>query len=79
MERYNRDFNNLFDSPNPGLFLFCERVRREAVQWENDMRMLSGAILVIDRGGKMCIGQKFQQILKTGSQRKRGRKWDEQD
>jgi hypothetical protein len=34
MESYNRDFNNLFDSPKPGLFVFCERVREEALQWE---------------------------------------------
>jgi len=34
MARYNRDFNNLFDLPNPGLFVFCERVREEAVLWE---------------------------------------------
>ena len=34
MERYNRDFNNLFDLPNPGLLVFCERVREEAVRWE---------------------------------------------
>ena len=31
MERYNCDFNNLFDSPSPGLFVFCERIREEAV------------------------------------------------
>ena len=34
MERYNREFNNLFDSPKPGLFVFCERVREEAARWE---------------------------------------------
>ena len=34
MERYNRDFNKLFDTPKPGLFVFCERVREEAVRWE---------------------------------------------
>ena len=34
MQRYNRDFNNLFDSPSPGLFVFCEKVREEAVRWE---------------------------------------------
>jgi hypothetical protein len=34
MEMYNRDFNNLFDSPNPGLFVFCERVREEAEHQE---------------------------------------------
>ena len=34
MERYNREFNNLFDSPKPGLFVFCERVREEATRWE---------------------------------------------
>ena len=33
MERYNRDFNKLFDSPKPGLFVFCERVREEAARW----------------------------------------------
>ena len=32
MERYNRDFNYLFDSPSPGLFVFCEKVREEAVR-----------------------------------------------
>jgi hypothetical protein len=31
MERYDMDLNNLFDSPKPGLFVFCERVREEAV------------------------------------------------
>ena len=34
MERYNREFNNLFDLPRPGLFVFCERVREEASRWE---------------------------------------------
>jgi len=34
MERYNREFNNLFDSPKPGLFVFCERVQEEASHWE---------------------------------------------
>lgn len=34
MERYNREFNDLFDSPKPGLFVFCERVREEANRWE---------------------------------------------
>ncbi len=34
MERYNREFNNLFDSPKPGLFVFCERVREEAARRE---------------------------------------------
>ena len=33
MERYNREFNDLFDSPRPGLFVFCERVREEALRW----------------------------------------------
>ena len=33
MERYNRDFNELFDSPKPGLFVFCERVMEEAAHW----------------------------------------------
>jgi hypothetical protein len=34
MERYNREFNVLFDSPKPGLFVFCERVREETARWE---------------------------------------------
>ncbi len=34
MEHYNRDFNNLFDLPKPGLFVFCEQVREEALHWE---------------------------------------------
>ena len=34
METYKRDFNNSFDSQNMGLFVFCERVWKEAVQWE---------------------------------------------
>ena len=34
MERYNREFNSLFDSPKPGLFVFCERVWEEASRWE---------------------------------------------
>jgi len=34
MERYNSEFNNLFDSLKPGLFVFCERVREEAACWE---------------------------------------------
>ena len=34
MERYNREFNGLFDSPKPGLFVFCKRVREEATWWE---------------------------------------------
>ena len=33
MERYNREFNDLFDSPRPGLFVFCERVQEEALRW----------------------------------------------
>ncbi len=33
MECYNRDFNKLFDSPKPELFVFCERVREEAARW----------------------------------------------
>ena len=28
------DFNNLVDSPNPGLCVFCEQVREEAEVWE---------------------------------------------
>jgi hypothetical protein len=35
MERYNREFNGLFDSPKPGLFVFCERVKDEAMRWES--------------------------------------------
>ncbi len=35
MESYNREFNSLFDSPNPGLFVFCERVKDEALRWES--------------------------------------------
>ena len=34
MERYNREFNNLFDSTKPGLFVFCKRVWEEAARWE---------------------------------------------
>jgi hypothetical protein len=34
MEHYNRDVNNFFDSPKPGLFGFCEQVTEEALQWE---------------------------------------------
>ena len=34
MEHYDRDFNKLFDSPIPWLFVFCERVREEAAHWE---------------------------------------------
>jgi hypothetical protein len=34
MERYNRDFNNLFDSPSLGLYVFCERVREEVAMLE---------------------------------------------
>jgi hypothetical protein len=32
MERYNRDFKNLFDLPKPGLFVVCEGVKKEALQ-----------------------------------------------
>jgi len=35
MESYNREFNSLFDSPKPGLFVFCERVKDEALRWES--------------------------------------------
>jgi hypothetical protein len=35
MERYNREFNDLFDSPKPGLFVFCERIKDEAMRWES--------------------------------------------
>ena len=35
MERYNREFNGLFDSLNPGLFVFCERIKDEAMHWES--------------------------------------------
>jgi hypothetical protein len=34
MRSYNRDFNGLFDSPKPGLFVFSERVKDEALRWE---------------------------------------------
>ena len=34
MESYNREFNGLFDSPKPGLFVFCERIKDEAMRWE---------------------------------------------
>jgi O-methyltransferase involved in polyketide biosynthesis len=34
MEQYDRVFHNLFDSPKPGVFVFCERVREEAVHWD---------------------------------------------
>ena len=34
MERYNQDFNNLFDCAIPGLFVFCVHVREEARRWE---------------------------------------------
>ena len=34
MERYNREFNDLFHSPRPGLFVFCDRVQEEALRWE---------------------------------------------
>ena len=34
MERYNREFNSLFDSPKPRLSVFCERVREGASRWE---------------------------------------------
>ncbi len=34
MERYKMEFNNLFDSPRRGLFVFCERDREEASRWE---------------------------------------------
>ncbi len=34
MERYNKEFNDLFDSPKPGIFVFYERVREEAMRWE---------------------------------------------
>ena len=39
MERYNREFNDLFDSPKPGLFVFCERVREEAALQEKLSRL----------------------------------------
>lgn len=32
IERYNRDFNNLFNLPNPGLIAFCEKVKDDAVR-----------------------------------------------
>ena len=35
MESYNREFNALFDSPKPGLFVFCKRVKDEALCWES--------------------------------------------
>ena len=34
MERYNREFNDLFDLPKPDLFVFCEQGREEAKHWE---------------------------------------------
>ena len=34
-ELYNRVFSNMFDSSKLGLFVFYERVREEAVHWEN--------------------------------------------
>ena len=34
MERYNSDFNSLFDLSIPRLFVFCERVSEDTVRWE---------------------------------------------
>ena len=34
IEKYNRGFNHLFDSPDTGIFVFSERVRVETVPWE---------------------------------------------
>jgi hypothetical protein len=39
-ERYNRDYNNLLDSPQPGLFAFWERGREGQCIERKDMRML---------------------------------------
>ena len=39
MERYNRDFNNLIDSHNPGLFVFVVQVRevvKRSKNWHDD-------------------------------------------
>ena len=35
MGTYNLEFSALFDSPKPGPFVFCERVKDEALHWES--------------------------------------------
>lgn len=52
MERYNRDFNNLFNSLKPGLLVFCKWCgRRECIQ-KRGTRMHLKVILPTDREEK---------------------------
>jgi len=69
LERYNRDFNNLFDLPSPGLFVLCERVREEAEPCKKRHEHALKGQFTIRQGGKKCLGQKSDQILKSGSKR----------
>jgi len=71
IERYNRHFKNLFDSPNPGLFVFCERVREEAEHWKTRYEHALKGHFASRLGGKKCLGQRCDRILKSGSQRRR--------
>ena len=71
MERYNRDFNNLFDSPNPGLFVFCVRVREEmkrCEKWNGDA--LKGSF-TIRKGGKEVLWLEVPQDFEGWEPKKR--------
>ena len=55
MESYNREFNALFDSPKPGLFVFCKRVKDEALCWESRHK---DSLL-----GRYTHGQKRKEVM----------------
>ena len=74
IERYNWDVDNLFDSPNPGLFVFCKWGREEAAWWEKRHEDALKGVLQTDRGGRKCLGQRNHVTLMSGSQRRKQEK-----
>lgn len=52
MERYNRDFNNLFDSPNPSIYVFCERIQEEAHKPEKRHKQEREFLLIVTKENK---------------------------
>ena len=62
MERYDRDLNNLFDLPSPGLFVLCERVREEAEPCKKRHEHALKGHFAIRQGKKKCLDQKSHLI-----------------
>ena len=71
LERYHRDFNNLFDSPNQDLFVFFKRVREEAIQWEKRHEDAVKGSFTNRKGGKEVPWP--GKTLRHGNQRKKGK------